>query len=177
LLPAVFFFNAGHYLVAENPADRNVLVGMPLRVPLFPGARQVTVEPPEEAGGRTEEPVGERTGPFVFTGTSHPGFYRFTVVGVTAAGASSLPLREVHLAAVNLDAEEGDLRRLTTGELQRTYQGANLTFTTDIEDALPRIAGGGDGELSRALLGAVVFLLVLELFLAWRFGVRRRPDA
>ena len=34
--------------------------------------------------------------------------------------------------------------------------------------------GRAEGEMSRALLGGVVLLLVAELLLAWRFGSRRR---
>jgi hypothetical protein len=34
-----------------------------------------------------------------------------------------------------------------------------------------------DGEVSRALLASVAGLLFFELFLAWRFGQRRRRAA
>ena len=60
--------------------------------------------------------------------------------------------------------------------------GANaIFFTADNAGALPILTqllperGASDeGELSRALLGGVVFLLFGELLLAWRFGNRRR---
>jgi hypothetical protein len=79
--------------------------------------------------------------------------------------------------AANLDPREGDLRRVSAPELQRTYRGVNLQFTTNVEAVLPRAATGGEGDLSRTLLGCVVFVLFLELALAWRFGSRRRAAA
>ena len=69
---------------------------------------------------------------------------------------------------------EGDLRRVPAPELKRTYRGTNLHFTADVEAVLPRAATGGESDLSRMLLGGVIFVLFLELALAWRFGSRRR---
>ena len=176
LLPVVFLFNAAHYLVAEDPTLRNVLVGRPVRIVLPEGARQVTVEPPENAGGRTQEPVNDASKPFVLNETIYPGFYRITVKGVAASGASSLPIEEVHFAAVNLDTVESDLRRIPAKELTSAYQGTGLRTTTDAAEILPRATAGEDeGELSRSLLMAVVALLLIELLVAWRFGTRRRP--
>jgi hypothetical protein len=175
LLPAVLLFNAAHYLVADDPSMRNVLVGQPVRVDLPVGARQVIVEPPEGSGGRTEEPVGNPEESFVLTATQRPGFHRITIKGVASGVASSVPTEEVHYAAVNIDAAEGDLRRdLKVADL---YQGVRLRRVENAEDILPAAAEGEDkGEISRGLLAAVVVLLFLELLLAWRFGARRRPD-
>ena len=78
---AVIFFNAAHYLVAEDPALRNVLVGRTLRFPLPPTARQVVLEPPAESGGRTEEPIDDPSVDYVLSQTAFPGFYRVTVRG------------------------------------------------------------------------------------------------
>ncbi|MGH7162050.1 MAG: BatA domain-containing protein, partial [Planctomycetota bacterium] len=79
LVPAVLFFEAAHYLVAEDDSDRNVVVGMPVRVPLPPGTVQVVVEPPEEAGGRTEWPIEDASKPFELPAAAFPGFYRFVL--------------------------------------------------------------------------------------------------
>jgi len=172
LLPAIFFFNAAHYLVAEDPAARNVMVGQPVRVELPAGARQVVVEPPEGAGGRTEEPVGDASRPFLLTATTHPGFYRITVHGISTSGTGSVPTEEVHFAAVNLDAGEGDLRR--DDKIVSAYQGTRLRLAEGPEDILPSSAASAEGgELSRFLLTAVVVMLLLELLLAGRFGTRR----
>jgi hypothetical protein len=176
LLPVVFLFNAAHYLVADDPGARNVLVGQPVRLILPAGARQVVVEPPEQTGGRTEEPVADPDEPFVWTDTTHAGFYRLTVKGVATAGASSLPTEETHYAAVNIDTVESDLRRFDRDRLRNLYQGARLHLTDDPEEILPRAVASDDkGELSRGLLTAVVVMLFVELLLAWRFGSRRRP--
>ena len=176
LLPVVFLFNAAHYLVAEDPALRNVLVGRPVRVMLPTGARQVTVERPEYAGGRTQEPVQDAAEPFVLSDTAVPGFYRIIVKGVASTGPGSLPTEEIHYAAVNFDTVESDLRRIPGAELTSAYQGTGLRLTKDADDILPRaVAGEDEGELSRSLLLAVVAMLLIELLLAWRFGMRRRP--
>ncbi|MHC4547277.1 MAG: BatA domain-containing protein [Planctomycetota bacterium] len=177
LLPAIFFFNAAHYLVAEQPGDRNVKIGQAVRIPLPPRTRHVVVEPPEEAGGITQEPVADATRPFVLADTAFPGFYRVTAKGVAASGPSGLPTEESFDVAVNLDPREGDLRRTSAAELRGAYRGVALHFTEDVEAILPRTAAAGAGELSRTLLGGVAFLLFLELLLAWRFGNRRRSAA
>jgi hypothetical protein len=177
LLPAIFVFNAAHYLVLTNPGFLNVLVGEAIKLPVPPGTRRVVVRPPVEAGGRTEDPVGDASKPYVYTETVVPGFYRLTAKGVATRAGSSVTTEEVTVAAVNMDPSEGDLRRIPAGELERAYQGTNLRFTERVEDVFPRADGSAEGELSRALLGAVVFLLFLELVLAWRFGSRRRRSA
>lgn len=170
LLPALFFFNSAHYLSADDGSDRNVLVGEPVKILPPAGARQIIVEPPEGAGGRTEEPAVPEQ-PFVLTDTSHPGFYRITVRGISP-DRTSVPTEETNFAAVNLDAAEGDLRR--DDQVAEAYQGTRLRVLRNAEEILPAAAGGDDkGELSRGLLSAVVVMLFLELLLAGRFGTRR----
>jgi len=173
ILPAVMFFNAAHFLSAEDPEHRNVVVGEPVRVPLPAGAREIIVDPPEAAGGRIQEPVEDATEPFVIRGTGHPGFYRVQIRGAAGDGAG-LARREEFVAAVNVDASEGDLRRIGTNELARGYQGGNLTFTEDVETAVPAAGPAEADSTSRLLLGVVAALLSAELVLAGRFGTRRR---
>jgi len=177
LLPAILFFESAHYLVSTDLKDRNVTVGGTVRVDLPPGARQVTVEPPAEAGGRTEEPVEDARKPFLLGDTSVPGFYRVTVRSASpGAGLPPAP-DEVHIAAVNVDAEEGDLRRVSPEELRRSFQGVDLRFAREEGEEVTEGSIDADAEISRALLGAVVGLLALETLLAWRFGRRRRPGS
>lgn len=175
-LPAIFFFNAAHYLVAEDPAQRNVIVGRPIKVPLQPGARRVAVEPPEAAGGVLEEQIEDASKPFVVGNTAFPGFYRVTVRGLEAEDGGR-PAGRLHLAAANLDATEGDLRRVPATELKRQYRETGLEIAGAADRVLPQAGAAEGGELSRALLAAVVAILFLELLLAWRFGSRRRPTA
>jgi hypothetical protein len=60
--------------------------------------------------------------------------------------------------------------------LRSDYQGAPLVMA-DEGEILPRGVQGDTGEASRAFLGGVVGLLLLELFCAYRFGTRRRTTA
>lgn len=173
LLPAILFFNASQYLVWESPAMRNVTVGSPADVRLPPGTREVEVTPPAAAGGTSREPVKEGATEFQIADTSTPGFYRVVAKGVTA-GATALPTESAIDIAANLDASEGDLRRAAQAELKQTYQGAPLHFTDEAEAILPRGTQGDAGEASRAFLGGVVAILLIELICAWRFGTRRR---
>jgi hypothetical protein len=174
LLPAVVFYNATQYLVWESPTRRNVTVGDPVDVILPAGAREVEVTPPASAGGPSREEVAEGTLEFQLTDTSAPGFYRVVARG---AGGAAMPAESAMDAAVNVDPEEGDLRRATPEELKRTYQGAPLEFADEGEQVLRHTARTDEGESSRAFLGAVVALLFVELLCAWRFGSRRRPNA
>ncbi len=173
ILPAVMFFNAAHFLSADDPKHRNGVVGTPIRVPLPPGAREVIVEPPEAAGGRIQEPVEDETKPFVVHNTGYPGFYRIRIRGSAGDGAG-LARNDEFLAARNVDADEGDLRRIDAEELKRGYQGKNLHFTEDIDSVAPRGELDDRDSMSRILLGLVALLLLAELVLAGRFGSRRR---
>jgi hypothetical protein len=62
-------------------------------------------------------------------------------------------------------------------ELKQAYQGAPHHFTDEGEAILPRGNQGDAGEASRAFLGGVVAILLVELICAWRFGTRRRSTA
>jgi hypothetical protein len=174
LLPAIFFFNAAQYLVWESPNQRNVTVGEPVEIPLPAGAREVEVTPPQAAGGPTQHPVPEGAQTFLLTDTAAPGFYELVARGPT--GPAALPRDSTFDVAVNLDASEGDLRRVPVERLRSDYQGAPLVMA-DEGEILPRGVQGDTGEASRAFLGGVVGLLLLELFCAYRFGTRRRTTA
>jgi len=174
LLPAILFFNAAHYLVFDDPRQRNAMVGETFQVHLPPETREVMIEPPEQASGISLEPVDDASQPYVLGSTAYPGFYRVTARGVATTGASAVSVEKVFDLAANLDAREGDLRRVPAPELKHAYRGTNLHFTADVEAVLPRAATGGESDLSRMLLGGVIFVLFLELALAWRFGSRRR---
>jgi hypothetical protein len=176
LLPAIVFFNAAHYLVFDDPRQRNATVGETFRVHLPRDTREIMIEPPEQASGISQEPIEDASKPFPLT-TAYPGFYRVTARGVTATGASAVTVEKVFDFAAGLDPREGDLRRVPAPELKRAYGGINLHFTANVEKVLPRAAAGSGSELSRTLLGCVVFVLFLELALAWRFGNRRRAVA
>jgi hypothetical protein len=173
LLPVAFFYNATQYLVLQSPDLRNVDVGTPVDIVLPPGTREVEVTPPASVGGPSREPVGENAQEFRLADTSAPGFYR---VAARGGGAAAPPSASVDIA-VNVDPDEGDLRRVTVDELKRAYQGAPIELADEGDEVLPRVVRGDAGESSRVFLGAVVALLFIELLCAWRFGSRRRPNA
>jgi len=176
LVPPVFFFEAAHYLVAEAAGRRNALSGQSLRIPLPPATRQVIVEPPEEAGGRTEWPIDEPEKPFLLSNAVVPGFYRLLFRTSPPAGSGDEPGEEVDFAALNLDPAEGDLRPIAPEELLRAYAGTSLEIAGREEPAARATPASG-GEWSRLLLLVVAGLLFGELLLAWRFGARRRRTA
>jgi len=176
LLPPVLFFNAVHYLVAAEPQRFNVLAGRSVTIPLARGARRVSIEPPSGAGGIIEEPVKENAREFRLSDTLHPGFYAVTV-RTLPSGAGAIESDRLFLAASNLDPAEFDLRSIRTNEIDRLYPRNSLRFVSGVEQLLPEGGASEEGELSRALLAGVVILLFSELFLAWRFGNRRRRAA
>jgi hypothetical protein len=162
--------------VSQDDALRNVLVGAPVTVTLPAGTRSVTIERPDPAGGTLMEPVADASKPFTFSDTAHPGFYRLILERVVSTPTESTPPQQVHLAAVNVDPAEGDLRRASFEALQRSLPGVNLHLARDAAEALPRRETEARGEMSRALLAGVGALLLAELALAWLFGRRRRAS-
>jgi hypothetical protein len=120
-----------------------------------------------------EEPVKDDANAFRLTDTLHPGFYGVTVRALPP-GPTAVETERLYLAASNLDTSESDLRPIRTSDIDRLYPRTSLRFAKDIEQLLPEGGASDEGELSRALLAGVVVLLFGELFLAWRFGNRRR---
>ena len=176
LMPMILFFEAAHYLVAENVGHRNVLVGWPIKIELQPGVSEATLTPPEEAGGPTTQPIDSTRKEIVLDETAQPGFYSVVLRGPGSDATKGLVLIETHLAAVNIDATEGDLRRIDSAprQLRSSYPGASLRFAEDEGEALDEATGASKGEIGQALLLIVGIFLFLELLLAWRFGSRRR---
>lgn len=173
LLPPVFFFNAVHQLVAVDPAQRNVLTSRRVEIPLPKGARRVSIEPPPAAGGVVEEPIEDQREFFSLARTTHPGFYTVTV-HTAAAGPGNLASDNLHLAAVNLDPAEADLRAARVRDLERLYKNTTLRFARQEKEATLDEGGTDDSEMSQSILSAVAVLLFVELLAAWRFGSRRR---
>jgi len=176
LLPPVLFFNVAHYLVAFDPARRNVIAGEAVAIPLVKGARRISIAPPAGAGGILEEPVAADAESFPLTDTMRPGFYKVTVRAVPSSD-DAIANDRVHLVASNMDPSESDLRPIQHSEIERLYPRTTLRFVESIEQLLPEGGAREEGELSRALLAGVVILLFSELLVAWRFGVRRRRVA
>ena len=79
LMPMILFFEAAHYLVAEDVGHRNVLVGQPIKIKLRPGVSEATITPPEDAGGPTTEPIDKTRKEIILDDTAQPGFYTVTL--------------------------------------------------------------------------------------------------
>ena len=97
--------------------------------------------------------------------TNVRGFYRLEKT--TRDGES-----EASLFAVNLDPQEGDLRRVDAEVLRRAWEGANVQLVQGATLA-SLTAEGAKGELWMVVLAALVAILFLEQSLAWLFGRRR----
>ncbi len=148
---------------------RNLALGQPLVAELaeFPkeprlarpdgSRRPILGEPAERGGGRWELPAVE--------GLDRVGLYQVE----TEAGTPQ-PF------AVGFDVEEGDLRRLGSGELEGLHPNLTL-FRGDTGGDEGNAGVGSEGELWRPLMWLCVALLVAEtLWSAW-IGRRRRGIA
>lgn len=82
-------------------------------------------------------------------------------------GAGSYPV------AVNVPADEADVRTLNNAALQQALGGVEMTLYGDQLPAPGATAGSG-GDWSRALLLVVLLLAGVECYMAMRFGHYRR---
>ena len=73
--------------------------------------------------------------------------------------------------AANTDPAESDLTKLDRTRLGRAVPGWNFVYLTNFRELTrDSPAVGRRGELHRPLLYGVLALLLVESFLAWRFG-------
>ena len=82
------------------------------------------------------------------------------------------PTTQAERFAVNLDTVESDLAKLSPEQLrEEVWPGVPFAYQTRLEDlVVAPTAGIGRGTLSKELLYGVLALLLLETYLAWRFG-------
>jgi hypothetical protein len=76
--------------------------------------------------------------------------------------------------AVNVEPEEGDLRRADPGAIESRLPGVRIV--RDIDDAAAG-EGGGRSELAPALALLLAGLLLVESFVAWLFGHHGRDGS
>ncbi len=79
---------------------------------------------------------------------------------------------ETRLFARNPPVEEGHLQRLTQAGFGATYPDLAGRVTIVEQDGATATVLGGEGELWRILGFAMLACLLIESFLAWRFGRR-----
>jgi hypothetical protein len=122
----------------------------------LPGAKQD--EPPVQLD------VSPGDGAYSYADTQQSGIYE-------ASYNAGQPVRE--LFAVNVDASEGDLSQLEADELTTgLWEGVDLLHQTTWQDLDERPTGeiSQRSRLHRWLLYGVLGLLLVETFLARRFG-------
>jgi len=149
---------------AGRQAERNVRVGQPLEqaLPAAGASASVSVVVP---GGRALPSKLQAAGGVSllhFEETELAGPYQVKV-------GPPLPLESTF--AANPDPAESDPARLDQAGLKSAVPGWAFTLMTDWK-ALTGDAGAVSrrGELHRPLLYALLVFLLLESFLAWRFG-------
>jgi uncharacterized membrane protein len=174
----IFAVESVRYLAARPRSGTNRLVGEPLQgsyPPEFAGAAVLTIPQPVLPGdleGRTALPVhldvpeGKRRAHLDYDGTGYPGFYLLTAQ--PRPGAVGPALWDAF--AVNLNPAEGDLTRITDEELQHLAPGIQLASAVEGEEVEPVAGSAGEYPGWRLALWMLLVVLVLETFLARRFG-------
>jgi hypothetical protein len=177
LLPSYLPF--AHELLrfaAANPDRHTVRVGEPLEefLPVNTVGLTAPVTGPDGIAGTVEVVAGDEAGLARFPDTPLSGIYTMRVPG-----------RGERLFAVNVPestpggASESDLRRLDPSELRPLGAIQVVTEPTDVKLAagdptlvtlVPRPHGP---TLARWLIAAGLFILLLEVWLAWRLGPSR----
>ncbi len=151
---------------AGRLAERNIRVGDPYdqSFPESGAAAPVTVLTPKGQSVSTKLQPAGGVSQFHFEQTDLSGPYQVKI---------GPPLGVDSSFAANTDPSESDLARLDQSALASLIPGWNFVYVyvTDWKD-LTDDAGsvGRRGELHRPMLYAVLGLLLLESFLAWKFG-------
>ncbi|MBN2217231.1 MAG: hypothetical protein JW719_07630, partial [Pirellulales bacterium] len=153
------------WAVAGRIASHNTAVGQPLAGVLPPSAPAdgATVLLPD-GREQTLASSGRQGRTWRFDATEQSGIY------TVRFGAADQ--HESRFAA-NLDTIESDLDKLTEARLrENVWPGVDFDYQTTWNDAsrTPRDSIGHRGRLARGLLHAALALLVVEMFLARRFG-------
>lgn len=162
---------------AANPDRHTVRVGEPIEefLPVTSVGLTAQVTGPESIGGSVPVTAGDETGLARFTDTTLSGLYRVVLGG-----------RRDRVFAVNVPestpggGSESDLRRLSPEELRPL---GTIPIVTDPSDAklaasvdsiqvtmVPRAHGP---TIARWLLALGLFVMLVELWLAWRLGPSR----
>lgn len=170
-----------YYLTATDPSQRNIRPFEAFTEELPERILEVQITTPDGSRVKVAPQIREgRLPQLVFRDTEEPGRY---LVNRSTRGANPIDAgtkRSTGLFAVNVDAEEGDVRPIAAGEIENRYAGLPITTGKSWAGAAGEAAVKPQGEIWKGLLGAVLALLFLEIFLARRFGDYarrfRRPE-
>jgi hypothetical protein len=154
-----------HYVVGDGDRDHSVSVGQALASPVAPAALEspVTVQLPGRQSVTRRMPARDEVDYFLFDQTQQSGGYRVSF---------GPPLASEDLFAVNVDPRESDLARIEPDELRELLPSWRFVYLTNwqaIASGRTSVTGNR-GELHRYLLFAALLLLLVESFLAWKFG-------
>jgi len=145
-------------------AERNIKVGQPFdqSFPAAGAGAAVTVVPPKGQPHATKLQAAEGVSQFHFEETDVAGQYQVKI---------GPPLSRESSFAANPDPAESDLTKLDRSGLAEAVPGWNFLYLTNSRElALDVSSVGRRGELHQQLLYGLLAMLLLESFLAWRFG-------
>ncbi|MHC4401319.1 MAG: BatA domain-containing protein [Planctomycetota bacterium] len=158
------------YAIGEQIKQRNLEVGQPLGTTVSAEAADgpLTIRRPD--GGRDQIKIRaeETSGTWGYSDTTTSGVYSAQFDSPEAPSQSF---------AVNVDPAESDLKRITPKKLEEeVLTGLPFQYQTGWEqvDAEPASRPHLGSGLAKALLYAVLVLLLAETLLAWRFGHHSR---
>ena len=165
---------------AQRFADRNITVGEPISVTLPASAvgSELSVRWPVDSGSNqtAEAPRSEviraearDTGALARTSpTDRSGEYLVDL---------GLPVSKSEHFAANPPSAESDLTKLDLAALRMIYPGWSFDYDNDWKPLKKSSASlRQHGEFHRPLLWAVLGLLLIESFLAWKFGHHPSPS-
>lgn len=176
----VFLDEAAMYLTRPSDAGRNLEIGGILRASIPSAAEQVRVVPP--GGGavspRRRTPEGEDTGRIEYEHDvlGRSGVWALTYDLPAFGGAEPEKARE--LFAVNPDPFEGLLLAASHASVGAGIpEGLELRFLGSYEEIGEDIKEAREGEITHLILYAILAILLLESFLAVRFGRRGQASS
>lgn len=171
----VFLEEAAMYLTRPGYAGRNLDIGGVLRATIPSVAEQVRVVPP--GGGavspRRRTPENEDTGRVEYEHDvlGRSGIWALTYETPAFGGGEAEKHRE--LFAVNPDPMEGLLLAASRDAVASGIpESLELRFLGSYEEIGENIKEAREGEITHLLLYALLAILLLESFLAMRFGRR-----
>jgi hypothetical protein len=145
-------------------AERNVRVGQPFNrsFPASGAGAPVTVVTPKNQSISTKLQPSGGVSEFHFDQTELSGRYQVRI---------GPPLSQESSFAANPNPAESDLTKLDRAALADAVPGWNFLYLTNSRELTEDSRSvGRRGELHRPLLYSLLALLLVEAFLAWRFG-------
>jgi Aerotolerance regulator N-terminal/von Willebrand factor type A domain len=145
-------------------AERNIRVGQPYdqSFPLAGPSVTATVAPPRGQPLVTRLQGAGGTSQLHFEQTELAGRYQVRI---------GPPLTVENAFSASSDPAESDLSKLDQLALQERLPGFSFVHLTNVKElARSAVSVGRRGELHRPLLYGAICLLLLESFLAWKFG-------